>query len=75
MLWHNEALFMEHLYDKIYLKIYNFMLIYQIKFVNIWKKMAESKSTWLVITTNLLIIKFESYEILYNLKHKDYKKK
>jgi hypothetical protein len=64
---------MKHLYDKISLKIYNFMVIYLIKFVHIGKKMAESKSTWLVVTTNLLIMQFESYEILYNMKQKDYK--
>jgi hypothetical protein len=51
--------------------MYNFRLIYWIQFVRIRKKMAESKSTWLVITTNLLIIQFESYEIPYNMKYKD----
>jgi hypothetical protein len=45
-----------------------------IKFVHIGKKMGESKSTWLVVTTNLLIMQFESYEVLYNMKHKAEKK-
>ncbi|XP_069692810.1 asparagine synthetase domain-containing protein CG17486 isoform X4 [Periplaneta americana] len=37
------------------------------------KKMADSKYTWSVITTKLLISHYESHEMLYNSKHKDYK--
>jgi hypothetical protein len=48
--------------------------INMIKFVHIGKKMAESKSTWLVETTNLLIMHFESYEVLCNMKHKSEEK-